>query len=104
MDAHAQHEIRSYATVIGNEIVSKWCPLSWEAFKDYRLNSVRLSRIEAYVLKQLMNNNFKEAKEHLLSLNLLSVEAGRIKLGREVKEMNTKFRNFGIEVDWDSGQ
>ncbi|MHB9041560.1 MAG: FAD-dependent thymidylate synthase, partial [Melioribacteraceae bacterium] len=39
MDSHAQLEIRSYANVIGNEIVSKWCPIAWEAFKDYRMNA-----------------------------------------------------------------
>src|SRR5437588_577688 len=45
MDSHAQYEIRSYANTIGHEIVSKWCPLSWEAFKEYRLNSCLLSDI-----------------------------------------------------------
>ena len=49
MDAHAQLEIRSYANVIGNEIVSRWCPMAWEAFVDYRLKSLSLSRIEAEV-------------------------------------------------------
>src|SRR4029078_5385989 len=38
MDEHAQTEIRTYANAIGNEIVSQWCPVSWEAFKSYRLN------------------------------------------------------------------
>ena len=49
MDSHAQDEIRQYATVIGDEIVSRWCPAAWEAFLDYQLNAVRLSRIEATV-------------------------------------------------------
>jgi len=39
MEKHAQWEIRSYATAIGTEIVSKWCPLVWEAFKDYQLGA-----------------------------------------------------------------
>ena len=37
LDEHAQVEIRSYAKVIGYDIVSKWCPVAWEAFLDYRL-------------------------------------------------------------------
>src|SRR5207237_1300456 len=35
MDMHAQEEIRTYAEVIGKEIVSRWCPITWEAFLDY---------------------------------------------------------------------
>jgi thymidylate synthase (FAD) len=31
MDPHAQQEIRSYAVVIGEQIVAKWVPLVWEA-------------------------------------------------------------------------
>lgn len=46
MDRHAQEEIRSYAKVIGEEIVSKWVPLTWGAFRDYRLNSMTLSASE----------------------------------------------------------
>jgi len=34
MDDHAQLEIRSYANIIGNEIVSRWCPIAWEAFVE----------------------------------------------------------------------
>jgi thymidylate synthase (FAD) len=33
MDNHAQWEIRQYAGVIGNEIVSQWVPSTWAAFK-----------------------------------------------------------------------
>jgi len=50
MDPHAQLEIRSYAETIGNEIVAKWVPLTWEAFRDYRLGATSLSRIESGLL------------------------------------------------------
>jgi thymidylate synthase ThyX len=40
MDDHAQEEIRAYATVIGEEIIAKWVPFVWEAFRDYRKDSV----------------------------------------------------------------
>jgi thymidylate synthase (FAD) len=36
MHPSAQYEIRQYANVIG-EIVAAWCPITWEAFKKYRL-------------------------------------------------------------------
>src|SRR5687768_8581528 len=46
MDAHAQLEIRQYAQTIGEQIVARWCPLGWEAFLDYRLGALSLSRLE----------------------------------------------------------
>jgi thymidylate synthase (FAD) len=41
-DPHAQYEIREYANVMIN-ILEKWVPITYEAFLDYRMNSVRLS-------------------------------------------------------------
>lgn len=102
MDSHAQYEIRSYANVIGNEIVSKWCPLAWEAFKDYRLNSFWLSDIEINVLRFLIGKTPKEAKNYLLSLNLLSYESDKIKRSREVIEMEVKLRDFGFDLKWEN--
>jgi thymidylate synthase (FAD) len=101
MDSHAQYEIRSYANVIGNEIVSKWCPIAWEAFKDYRLNSLSFSEIELTIIKQFLEGNPLAAKDYLLSLGLISIEAGRVKLGREATEIENKLRNIGIEISWD---
>ena len=45
MDLHAQYEIRVYADAIA-EIIKAWCPLSYEAFEKYRLNSVTFSEYE----------------------------------------------------------
>ncbi len=55
-DGHAQYEIREYARVI-SEIVSRWVPFAWEAFEDYRQNNVTLSRLEAALLKRLLNGD-----------------------------------------------
>jgi thymidylate synthase (FAD) len=52
-DSHAQFEIRAYAGVIG-DIISKWVPFTWEAFLDYRRNSVHLSGHEAEIIKQML--------------------------------------------------
>ncbi|MEM1361460.1 MAG: FAD-dependent thymidylate synthase [Pseudomonadota bacterium] len=41
-DAHAQYEIRAYAEVLC-DIVEKWVPAAYSAFKDYRLNGANLS-------------------------------------------------------------
>jgi thymidylate synthase (FAD) len=52
-DEHAQHEIREYAHAIA-QIVARWVPLAWEAFEDYRFNSVSLSRLEVTVISKLL--------------------------------------------------
>ena len=59
MDMHAQEEIRQYANTIAHEIVSKWVPLTWEAFVDYRLNALSLSATEVAFLG-LLNSGQQE--------------------------------------------
>ncbi len=102
MDNHAQLEIRSYANVIGHEIVSRWCPLAWEAFTDYRLSAVRFSKLEIELLKHIMQGNLKGARDYLLSQRLLTVDADKIKRSRELIETEVKLRTVGVEVDWDA--
>jgi thymidylate synthase (FAD) len=53
MDSHAQLEIRQYAETIGNAIVRPLFPLVWEAFADYRLNAIQLSRLERETISRL---------------------------------------------------
>ena len=50
MDNHAQYEIRQYANVIGNEIVAKLFPYTWEAFNDFVVNSYTFTSYELNVL------------------------------------------------------
>jgi len=54
MDSHAQWEIRSYATTLGQEIVRPLFPLVWEAFVDYRLEAMTLTRLDREVIARLM--------------------------------------------------
>jgi len=54
MDTHAQHEIRSYAATIGREIVQPLFPLVWEAFVDYRLEAMLLTRSDREVIRRLV--------------------------------------------------
>jgi len=53
MDVQAQWEIRQYAETIGREIVQPMYPLVWEAFEDYTLSAVTLSRLEQEVIRRL---------------------------------------------------
>ena len=52
-DSHAQYEIRVYAEVIG-QLVERWVPAAWGAFRDYRLEAASLSRQELQAVKQLL--------------------------------------------------
>ena len=53
MDVHAQKEIRDYAATIGEKIVQPLFPVVWEAFEDYRLNGLFLSRLDVAVMQRL---------------------------------------------------
>ncbi|MBA8667390.1 FAD-dependent thymidylate synthase [Holosporaceae bacterium 'Namur'] len=52
-DAHAQFEIREYANAI-ILILEKWLPLTFEAFKNYRLNSASISEQGMSVVKRML--------------------------------------------------
>lgn len=53
MDEHAQLEVREYATALGEQIVKPLFPLVWEAFVDYRRESMFLSRLDIGVISRL---------------------------------------------------
>ena len=55
MDAHAQEEIRDYATAIGEQIVQPLFPLVWEAFVDYRLKATYLTRLDRELISRLID-------------------------------------------------
>lgn len=56
MDSHAQKEIRDYATIIGEQIIKPLFPLVWEAFEDYRLGGMFLSRLDNLVINAMAGN------------------------------------------------
>lgn len=53
MDPHAQWEITRYAETIGQEIIRPLFPLVWEAFVDYRLEAMQLTRLDREVIARL---------------------------------------------------
>lgn len=58
-DHHAQYEIRAYAEVL-LDILSKWCPLTHEAFVDYRMGAASLSKQMISVVQRLISGEPKE--------------------------------------------
>ena len=61
-DQHAQHEIRVYAEAILEQVVKPWVPLTYEAFRDYRLESHVLSSRALAVVRSLASGRSAEAE------------------------------------------
>ena len=91
----AQWEIRQYARTIGYEIVRPLFPLVWEAFEDYRLQAVRLSRLEQAVIRRLAEAGKIPAGEQdfLAAQDPAWKELARC---RERDECREKLRRLGI--------
>jgi thymidylate synthase (FAD) len=53
LDPHAQYEIRAYADVL-LRILSRWVPMTYEAFLSHRANAVSVSARGAEVLRALL--------------------------------------------------
>ncbi len=100
MNELAQYEIRMYANIIGNEIVSKWCPLAWEAFIDYRLNSVTFSNTELKIVKLIIQGKFEEAINILNENKFLVYSDGKVKRNRELEEFAKKLLILDLEIPW----
>ena len=95
MDSHAQYEIRQFATLIGEEIVARWVPFVWEAFRDYRANAMRLSGLEVELIKMLINREDAAAKAWLVERGWLDPQSG--KKSREAREVEDKLAALGLK-------
>ena len=86
---------------IGREIVAKWVPFAWEAFLDYRRDSVLLSRIEAEILGALIAGCPERAQTIAESAGLLSFDGdGKPVRSRERNELESKLLSFGLTPPW----
>lgn len=101
MDSHAQLEIRNYASTIGYEIVKRWVPMTWEAFEDYRLDSMSLSGNELKIISMINSNNKDKAIEIAESLGWLDRrEDGSLKQNLERLEFEEKLSSMNILKPW----
>jgi thymidylate synthase (FAD) len=101
MDAHAQAEIRAYASTIGEQIVARWVPTAWEAFLDYRRNALRLSRLDTAIIGALVAGDSRRAGELAAEHGLLEPgEGGRPRPNRERSELDAKLSALGLRAPW----
>ena len=99
MHPHAQQEIRAFANVIGEEIVRRWAPLSWEAFVDYRLKAFELSRADIAVIEAI-SKSAEEGKRVAVEMGLLDDDGMRPAKRRELDELEGKLARMGIKAPW----
>jgi thymidylate synthase (FAD) len=101
LNQNAQLEIRSYARVIGEEIVAKWVPLVWEAFVDFRLASVTWSRVEFDIAKSIIAGDGPSALQWAASAGLLNRSPdGKLLRSREREELENKLLALDLVVPW----
>jgi len=109
MDSHAQKEIRDYATIIGEEIVAKWVPVTWQAFNDYHTlrNAMILTALETKIVYALsLCNGWAETMAVARDYGWLkkSNKTGRLKKNRERQECEEKLKMLGLEIPWQKNE
>jgi thymidylate synthase (FAD) len=100
MEKNAQYEISQYANTIGYEIVKNWVPITWEAFLDYRRNSLELSGLEFELLKTIAKGDIEKAKKQAEKMGLLNYRDGKMLKNYERWEFEEKLKNFDIAIPW----
>jgi thymidylate synthase (FAD) len=97
MDPHAQLEIRRYAERIGHEIVRPLFPLTWEAFLDYRMEAMRLTRLDRGVIARLATGGLPADEAAFLAAQDPSWQG--LDRCRERDECLEKLRSLGLIQD-----
>ena len=99
MDEHAQWEIRQYALTIGHEMVQRWCPIAWQAFLDYSVESMSLTRLDWQIIGAIQSGDSQKAIELAIKFRFLS-EDGTPRRNRERNELEAKLRQLSIAIPW----
>ena len=99
MDSHAQLEIRQYANTIGREIVAKLFPESWEAFLDYRLFAMQLSKTDIGVIAVTMGGHYDDGVPSRLQWLANMPDRWKTPRCRERDEFFAKIGRLGLIVE-----
>jgi thymidylate synthase (FAD) len=82
---HAQYEIRAYAEAITN-IVKEWCPVAYQAFVDYVLESFTLTKKEQLLLGGILlahnEVGYVEKLAEMSGFSASELSDLRVKLGK----------------------
>jgi thymidylate synthase (FAD) len=106
-DGHAQWEIRQYAKTIGEAIVQPLFPLVWEAFVDYRLEGMFLTRLDRELIQRLMVRLAEAGHNRATIADFLAVQPptwAELRRSRERDECHDKLVKLGLLADEGPGQ
>ena len=93
------------------KIVAKWTPLSWEAFNDYRLNSLTLSALDIELLQLILPtyiSGYGDVTEKTMKIVekarsfgwLEKNDKGALKKIGERIEFEAKAARLGYDIPW----
>jgi thymidylate synthase (FAD) len=100
MDDHSQWEIRQYAIKMGEEVVARWCPITWEAFNDYRLNALSLTGLEIEIIDALGRGDARMACDLAERNGWLEMGKKGLKRNRERAEFEEKLERLNLLIPW----
>jgi thymidylate synthase (FAD) len=100
MDEHSQLEIRQYASLIGEKIVANWCPITWEAFLDYRMNAMALSGLEIEIVQAIAGGELAKARDAAARYGWLDQGKKGLKRNRERIEFEEKLGYMNLSIPW----
>jgi len=97
MESKAQYEIRMYADVICDEVLKRWAPFSWEAFRDYRLETISLSKTDEKMIAAIVKNDPSEIDSLAKSMGYLQEKDGQVRKSRECLELEEKLARLNLK-------
>ena len=100
MAPNAQEEIRAYAEVIGHQVVSRWCPSSWQAFLDYRLRAMTLTAIETDIVASLTAGRHRDAISVAATAGWCDANGASSSRNREREECEGKLQRLSLPTPW----
>ncbi|MCX6149674.1 MAG: FAD-dependent thymidylate synthase [Ignavibacteriales bacterium] len=100
MEVNAQLEIRKYAEVICNEIVKRWCPITWQAFWDYQMNAMTFSGLEIKIITAMINNENEMITNYGKEFGWLKDDGTKKVQNRELFEFEEKLEKLKIKSPW----
>ena len=103
MEVNAQLEIRQFAETIGNEIVRRWVPVTWEAFLDYMRQAAAFSAQEREILRALLAGDRDLALKKAVALGWIETVDGTYRPNIEAAEFEAKLRDMGAAPPWEVG-
>lgn len=90
MDSHAQWEIRQYANAMA-KIVKSAVPITWKAFEDYQLSTLKFTNPEKKIISMLFSDK-KISEEKITSV---SEKEGSMSK-REIAELIVKLKDLEL--------